>query len=114
VGRLGQMIEGVRKCEEASYKYLRPELFSDRYAIIDMWEKIKATAGPETVLQPVRMVVQEEPGEAESDDVFVKRMMALEVQEGELDPRKDWMRVYSRYIKSKDAVKENDWQLDVS
>jgi hypothetical protein len=108
------MIEGVRKCEEASYKYLRPELFPDRYEIIEMWEKVKKKSGPETVLLPVRMVVQEGQGAGESDDTFVKRMMALEVQEGDLDPRKDWVRVYSRYVKSKDAGKEKDWQLNVS
>jgi hypothetical protein len=114
VGAMRDMIVIAVKLEEPTKKYnLGTVESSERTYITEMVEKMVTKLGPDadkTKLKPLRDLRIER---GETEEQVTERIKRLDVRDGD-DEEKDWVNVYSMYVKRKDEGNVDDTPLQVS
>lgn len=114
VGAVRDMIVIAVKLEEPAKKYnLGTVESSERTYITEMVEKMVTKLGcdaDKTKLKPLRDLRIER---GETEEQVTERMMRLDVRDGD-DEEKDWVKLYSMYIKRKDEGNLDETLLQVS
>ena len=114
VGAMREMIDTAVKLEEPAKKYnLGTVESSERTYITETVQKMVTKLGSDadkTKLKPLRDLRIER---GETEEQVRERMMRLDVRDGD-DEEKDWVKVYSTYVKRKDEGNVDDTPLQVS
>lgn len=114
VGAMRDLILIAVKLEEPTKKYnLGTVESSERTYITEMVEKMVTKLGPDadkTKLKPLRDLRIER---GETEEQVTERIKRLDVRDGD-DEEKDWVNVYSMYVKRKDEGNVDDTPLQVS
>ncbi len=114
VADLRHMTDFAKKCEEASYQYIRPKLQPTRYAILSTLEKVEKSCRKEfskTYLRPLRVVDEWTQNVGEDKKSFISRVVNDEMH----DPDgKDWIEIYRGYILARNEGNLEELQLEIS
>ena len=114
VGEIRDMIALVIKLEEYTKKYNLGTVESqERNFIMETVEKMVNKLGADankTNLKPLRDLGIER---GETEEQVMERMMRLDVRDGD-DENKDWVKMYSMYVKRKDEGNVDEMLLQVS
>ena len=114
VGAIRDMIALVIKLEEHTKKYNLGTVESqERNFIMETMEKIVTKLGADANkmnLKPLRDLGIEK---GESEEQVTERMTRLDVRDGD-DEDKDWIKMYSMYVKRKDEGNVDEMLLQVS
>jgi len=114
VGAMRDMIAIAVKLEEPTKKYNLGTVKSpERTYITEMVDKLVRKLGSDankTKLEPLRDLAIEK---GETEEQVTERMMRLDVRDGDYED-KDWVKVYSMYVKRKDEGNVDETLLQVS